>query len=290
MKVSISPPSYSILKNVRDNHFLLRNGYVKLSVLTEDEVSVFKTLYKKWHPTPPDEFYKSYFSSNEEYKHEVEQAILKYCLPKIEEYFVDFEPFGAMFVVKPSGDKGHIPPHQDWSFVDETQHWSLNMWLPIQDTDERSGTMRFLQGSHFFMESIRGANTPELYAHLQDAIEPHLVDVPLKAGEAVFFYHGNVHCSHYNNMPNERVCLGLSLVQKNAPIFFHLLKNGEPLPDKYEVNTEFFIHYAHNRGKIPSDAKHMGKDHRGFSRLSVNELNERISLTKQQMDEFTTEL
>lgn len=265
-------PDYKILNNKMQDDFLKKNGFITLPILDNEAVDSLKSLYKKWHPTPPEEFYKSYFSDNEEYKAEVENAIMKYCLPKLKKYFVDYEAFGAMFVVKPSGDKGHIPPHQDWSFVDETKHWSLNMWLPIQDTNERNGTMRFLTGSHFFMESIRGANTPELYSHLIDEIELELIETPLKAGDAVFFYHGIVHCSHFNNMEEERVCIGLSLLQKEAPIFFHLLQDNEILAEKYQVNTSFYINYAHNRGKIPNDAIHLGKDERGFKKLTKEEL------------------
>ncbi|HLP51119.1 MAG TPA: phytanoyl-CoA dioxygenase family protein [Chitinophagales bacterium] len=249
-------------------------------MLDEKEVLFFKTLYHKWHPTSPTEFYKSYFSDNLDYKKEVEDAIIKYCYPKIENYFVDFEAFGAMFVVKPQGDAGHIPPHQDWSFVDETKHWSLNMWLPIQDVSERNGSMRFLCGSQFFLETIRGAETPQLYDHLEQDIEMHLEDVPLKAGQAVFFYHGVVHCSHYNEKAQERICLGLSVLQKNAPVYFHYLKPGEERADKYCVNTSFFIHHSRNYNQMPPDALYMGKDERPFKKLTRQELYENMAALK----------
>lgn len=278
---AITPPDYRILEDEKQNNFLIKNGYCTAQILNEEEIDFFKSLYKKWHTASPDAFYKSYFSSNPEYVREVEEAIMQYCVPKIDKLFTNYEPFGGMFVVKPTGDKGHIPPHQDWSFVDEKIHWSLNMWLPIQDTNERNGTLRFLPGSQFFMDSIRGANTPELYAHLLNEIEPNLVDIPLKAGEAVFFYHGIVHCSHYNNLNLERVCLGLSLVQKDAPIYFHLLKDGETLPDKYCVTTAFFKEYTHNRGAMPEGLKPIGKDERGFPTLSKAEFEERVSHQKQ---------
>ena len=277
---AIPRPGYQILKDPVKNEQLVTKGYVVLDMLDETGVQFFKDLYKKWHPISPKEFYKSYFSDNMEYKKEVEDTIIQYCYPKIEEQFLDFTAFGAMFVVKPQGDGGHIPPHQDWSFVDEKQHWSLNMWLPIQDVTERNGTMRFLTGSQFFMDSIRGANTPQLYDHLEKTIENHLDDVPLKAGQAVFFYHGIVHCSHYNERMDERVCLGLSLTQKEAPIYFHFLKEGEELAEKFVVNPSFYINYAHNRHKMPDDVKPMGKDERHFLKLTNEELLQRIEAVK----------
>jgi Phytanoyl-CoA dioxygenase (PhyH) len=277
---AIPLPDYQILKDPFKNQQLITKGYIVLDLLDKDGVQYFKNLYKKWHPTPPKEFYKSYFSDNMEYKLEVENSIMQYCYPKIEELFFDFNAFGAMFVVKPYGNGGHIPPHQDWSFVDEKRHWSLNMWLPIQDVAERNGTMRFLTGSQFFMDSIRGANTPLLYDHLEKTIEKYLDDVPLKAGQAVFFYHGIVHCSHINEKMDERVCLGLSLTQKEAPIYFHFLKEGEELAEKFVVNPSFYINYAHNRQKMPDDVMPMGKDIRRFLKLTEDELLERIESVK----------
>lgn len=283
-KLGINRPDYRILKDSAKNDTLITDGFVVLDILTNKEVDFFKQLYKKWHPSPPDAFYKSYFSNNLQYKKEIEDAIMQYCQPAISQQFYDFNAFGAMFVVKPKGDNGHIPPHQDWSFVDETKHWSLNMWLPLQDVQERSGTMRFLKGSQFFLESIRGANTPQLYEHLENTIMEHLDDVPLKAGQAVFFYHGIVHCSHYNERDEERICLGLSVTQKEAPLYFHFLREGALKADKFEVEPSFYINYAHNRHQLPDCAKPMGADPRSFNMLTEQELVQIIkSNTKQSI-------
>ena len=276
----IPRPNYQILRDTEKNEHLISKGFVVLDMLDAAEIQFFVTLYEKWHSTAPVEFYKSYFSDNLAYKKEVEDAIIRYCYPRIKEYFVDFNAFGAMFVVKPKGDAGHIPPHQDWSFVDEALHWSLNMWLPIQDVTERNGSMRFLAGSHFFLNTIRGAGTPQLYDHLEKEVEMNLVDVPLKAGQAVFFYHGIVHCSHYNEKEKERVCLGLSLLEPGACVYFHSMKEGEEFADKYEVDTSFFINYSHNPGVIANSAVYLGKDNRAFLKLTKEELIVRVDGSK----------
>jgi ectoine hydroxylase-related dioxygenase (phytanoyl-CoA dioxygenase family) len=273
-------PYYNILKEENLNKLINENWYIVLPLLNEDELVYFRDLYKKWHPEPPTAFYKSYFSENMEYKQEVEQAIINKCNISINNHFIEnnFELFGAMFVVKPPNDMGHIPPHQDWNFVDETIHWSLNMWLPLQDVNERNGTMRFLKGSHFFQKTIRGANTPEWYDHVYDEIEANLTDVEIKAGEAVFFFHGVVHCSHYNTHPEERICLGLSIVEKDVPIYFNLLKENEVFADKYLVNTDFFMEYACSRGQIPANAKLLGKDLIPFTKMRITEFKKLLSL------------
>lgn len=263
-------PNFKILNDEEKNSFLVENGYIVLPILNVEELSVFKQLYKKWHPTAPDKFYKSYFSDNMDYKIEVEEKILEYFEPRLKNIMHSFEAFGAMFVVKPNGEKGQIPPHQDWSFVDEEKHWSLNAWCPLQDTTERNGTIRVLKGSHLFKKTIRGANTPEWYSENYDEIEKNLIDVEIKAGEAIFFFHGILHCSHLNVKEEERVCLGLSVIQKDIPIYFHLLKEEEQLADKYAVDTSFYMEYASNRGGIPKGVLHLGKDELAFEKINPN--------------------
>lgn len=272
----IAKPGYQILNDPELNDKLVTDGYIVLPMLTEEEVQFFRDLYKKWHPTDPDEFYKSYFHPSPEYKAEVEHYIMKYFTPKLKEYFVNYVPFGAMFVVKPKGDRGHIPPHQDWSFVDETKHWSLNMWCPLIDAMAENGNLQMLPGSHFFMESVRGSGTPELYSHLFNQISPNLVDVPMRAGEAAFFYHGIVHCSTYNTREDARVSLGLSLVEKDAPIYYHYLKPDETHAEKFEVDTEFYINYVSYRDKMPDNAVYLGKADLAFPTLTEEEMQERI--------------
>lgn len=272
----IAKPGYQILKDPALNEKLVTDGFIVLPMLTQEEVEFFRQLYKKWHPTDPDEFYKSYFNSNPEYKEEVERYIMEYFTPKLKEYFVNYVPFGAMFVVKPKGDRGHIPPHQDWSFVDEKKHWSLNMWCPLIDAMAENGNLQMLPGSHLFQETVRGSGTPELYNHLYEKIQPNLVDVPMRAGEAAFFYHGIVHCSTYNTREDARVSLGVSLVEKDAPIHYYYLKPEETHAEKFLVDTDFYINYVSYREKMPDNAEYLGKADIGFNRLTEEELQDRI--------------
>lgn len=208
---------------------------------------------------------------------EVDQFVMTHFKPALDQFFVDYHAFGGMFVVKPKGPKGHIPPHQDFSFVDERIHWSLNSWVPIVDAMAENGNIQMLPGSHFFYRTERGVNYPDLYEGLHDTLRPHLVDVPLKAGYGVFFYHSIVHCSTYNHQEKERVTLGLSLVQKGAPIYFHYLKRGEKRADRFLVeNTNFYFYYTPDSRQPPADLPYLGKSDFDFRQLSKKELMAKI--------------
>ena len=281
-KESIRLPKYRIMRSRVKDYFLKNQGYVVLPMLTAEEVQVFQTLYDKWHTETPERFYKSYFSTDAAYREEVEAEVLRVFVPKLKEHFHDFKAFGGMFVIKPKGDPGHIPAHQDWSFVDEKQHWSINLWCPLIDTTGDNGNMQMLPGSHLFMETLRGFGTPEVYAHLKDDITPHLVDVPLKAGECVFFYHGIVHCSPENFKETPRVSLGLSMVQKDAAMRYAYLKEGNEKADLYNVNPEFYINYTANRDQMPKGVTYRGTSPIPFASFTPEELEDKV----EEFDKF----
>lgn len=276
-KASIAPPAYRIMRDKVKDHFLRTHGYIVLPMLTADEVASFQSMYDKWHADVPERFYKSYFSADSAYRLEVESEILRVFVPKLQHHFSDFKAFGGMFVIKPKGDPGHIPAHQDWSFVDETMHWSINLWCPLIDTTGDNGNMQMLPGSHLYMETLRGWGTPEIYAHLKDDIEPHLVDIPLKAGECVFFHHGIVHCSTENHKETPRVSLGLSMVQREAALRYACLQEGNAMADLYDVTPDFYINYTSNRDEMPDGVMHLGQSSNPFASFTVNELNAKVA-------------
>lgn len=276
-KASLPVPNYRILRDQFLDVRMRAHGYVVLPMLNAEEVAHFKRLYDKWHTRGPERFYKSYFSADKEYREEVEREVLRVLLPKLQKHFQPFKAFGGMYVIKPQGDPGHIPAHQDWSFVDETKNWSINLWCPLIDTIGENGNMQMLPGSHLFMETLRGWGTPEVYAHLKDDIEPHLVDVPLKAGECVFFHHGIVHCSTMNDKETPRVSIGLSMVEKDAPLRYAYLAEGKERAELFEVTPDFYINYTSHREQMPDGVRRLGVSENPFATFSVQELEEKIA-------------
>lgn len=260
---------------------LREHGYVVLPMLDAEEVAHFQRLYDKWHSEMPEGFYKSYFSTDAAYRNEVESEILRVFMPKLRAYFTDFKAFGGMFVIKPPGDPGHIPPHQDWSFVDETRHWSLNLWCPLIDTTGDNGNIQMLPGSHLFMDTLRGWGTPEVYAHLKDDIEPMLTDVPLRAGECVFFFHGIVHCSTINDRPGPRVSIGLSMVEQEAPLRYAYLAEGAEKAELFEVTPDFYINYTSHRHEMPEGVTRIGLSDNPFATLDAAGLRAKAARFRQ---------
>ncbi len=273
--------SFKIMKDEQLDEQIQKEGYIVLPMLNRDELTMFRELYKKWHTSDPEEFYKSYFSDNKIYKSEVEALVLNIFASKIENYFTEYIAFGGMYVAKPEGEKGHFPPHQDWSFVDETKNWSLNMWCPLEDVNDSNGYLYVLPGSHRFNITIRGSGTPNTYDHLTAEILQTVKGIPMKAGECIFFYHGLVHGSTLNTLNRARVSVGLSLVQKNVPLLYHFYHEGLGKTEQFEIkDIDFYINYVSYRDSKPEIAESKGFIDFNYPRLTKGEFLEKTGRRK----------
>ena len=228
---------------------MVRDGFLVLPFIDEKEIAQFRELYSKWHPEHPKAFYKSYFDPRMEYKLEVENKIIEVFEDKLKSIFRNYNAFGGLFVVKPPTQEGHLPPHQDWSFVDERKNWSINMWCPLEDVNDENGNIVVLKGSHQFNRTIRGVGTPDVYRDHWELIEKNMDSIPMKAGEAIFFFHGLLHGSTLNTTNESRISLGLTLTPKDAEHHFHYM-NDDKL-ERFVTNPDFYIDYASKRGARP---------------------------------------
>ena len=264
---------------IKDNELaaeMEEKGYLVLPFLNEDEVKQFDNLYHHYHKEDPEFFYKSYFSSDVDYKKKVEELIIEIFERKLGHLFYNHQSFGGMFVAKPPKEKGHFTAHQDWSFTDETVYPSYNMWCPLTDVDDTNGNLNVLSGSHRFVKTIRGFGTPDVYEHLHKDLEPNMISIPMKAGEVVIFYHGLVHGSTRNDTENARVSLGLSVIHKDAPLRFHYFDDKTSKLNVYASNPEFYLNYVDHRDEKPTTIDYLGEVDFDFKRLSLEELKQLV--------------
>ena len=261
-------------------------GYVVLPFLDTEMVRVFNDLYQKYHPVEPEGFYKSYFSTDMSYKLEVENLILDAFEKKLGHLFRDHVCFGGMFVAKPPLEKGHFTAHQDWSFTDEAKFPSYNMWCPLDDVNDENGNLNALSGSHRFIRTVRGFDTPDVYDHLHENLEPNMTSLPMKAGEVVIFHHSLVHGSTENLTEVARVSIGLSLIHKNAPWEFHHYDSRTHKLEVFQSNPDFYLNYAEHQGERPQNLKLLGQSEFDFPRLTLDELRTLVRTNQGQFVEL----
>ena len=111
---------------------------------------------------------------------------------------------------KPPRHPGVVPWHQDFSYWQRTTPENhITMHIALDDTDDESGCLQFIPGSHRWEtlpSASFGGDMDQIQAHLSDpqraAFQP--APVHLKAGEASIHHSSTIHGSLANRSNNPR--------------------------------------------------------------------------------------
>lgn len=245
-----------------------RNGFVCVPMLEPAEVAHLLDIYQSLpnHKVPEYGFHVSLDNDSNAYKEKAVGEIRKLLTAKAEKYFDQFRIFTASYVVKEQNPKGVVPPHQDWTFVDESQFNSLTVWTALVDTDMDNGCMGVINGSHQFFDYLRASPSPQCKTPISDhmfTLFPYLQLKPMKAGEALIFDNRTIHASPPNTTENARIAVGIGITQAEAQLYHHYLlpNQDQKKVARYAVEDDFFLQY--NNGML-SDMYNDGKQPAGL--------------------------
>ena len=139
---------------------------------------------------------------------------------------------------KPPGHKGVVPWHQDYSYWTRTapaRHITCNLLL--DDSDEESGCLQFVPGSHRWplLPSLPFDSPLEaVREHLPEGAEFAPRPVPVLAGSATFHHSHTLHGSDRNRSPRWRRAVVLNYMDADTRVADGsqpLLKGVAPLPE-----------------------------------------------------------
>jgi hypothetical protein len=235
-----------------------RDGYVIIDLLHPDQVAQLKQTYfdlekvrggmRKEYDVQFDEqkeitYDFTFIDSNIEYKQIVFDKITEVFLPLVNAYLNDYQPIIANFIHK-SKDKGEVPLHQNWAFVDEWKYTSVSVWCPLVDSNEANGTLQVVPGSHKRFAPIRGPLIPwELEGLKDDIINDFMVPMNIKAGQAVILDDSIVHYSAPNRTDGLRLAIQLIMIPPGVPSIHYYMDNTTEKPSikVFEVDKDFYM-------------------------------------------------
>ena len=235
-----------------------KHGYVKVPLLKMQEVQKLIEFYQTLNNDHVGDygFHVSLDNEKHEFVSKVVHTIEDLVKEKAKAVFKDFQLFTASFVVKEPGLQNVVPPHQDWTFVDESQYTSVTVWIPLQDVDSENGALGFIKGSHRFFDYPRCSPSPQSPAPLADhyvTLFPYISVIEMKAGEALIFSNKLIHASPPNITNQARVAVGFGVTHQEAElIHYYEVPGKEPKQvEKYVVTKDFFLQYNNkNLGKL----------------------------------------
>ncbi len=261
-------------------------GWVQVDLLEKDEVDHLLKFYADLpqEKLPEYGFHVSLDKQNKETKRRAVEELIKVIGPKAGKWFENYKVFTAAYVVKESNPKGMVPPHQDWTFVDESQFNSVTVWTPLLDVDMDNGCMGVINGSHKFSQYRRSSPSPQCKMPISDhmfTIFPYLQLVPMKAGQALIFDNRTIHASPPNTTDTPRIAAGIGVTQEEAELIHYYLtpESKPPILEMYKADLDFFLNWSnsslsdlYNQGKKPDNVTLLGTAPRILPEFSPDDI------------------
>jgi ectoine hydroxylase-related dioxygenase (phytanoyl-CoA dioxygenase family) len=215
-------------------------GYTLFSLLNKEDIHSLQCLYKevKEHAGVASTFYTSIWSENKAHRKAVSEGIKGILLPLLQKEMHSIQSVFANFMVKESGEDSSLVPHQDWSFVQEPIYESMTVWIPLIDVDHTNGNLQVLPKSHHDLQNFVRPRFGESPFDRQDASKK-LIDIPMRAGEALLLNSRLIHASPPNLSNRVRVAVSIVIAPEVAPLKHWFIKNN--MVEELNVDQTFFL-------------------------------------------------
>lgn len=245
--------SNSVFINPEDQHHFDTYGYVKITILNKADLLYLTGQFEKFYADKKLEgFHISLDIEDEAFVRETSELLTSFMSKKLHPWLKDFKLFTGSFVSKEPGLQYIVPPHQDWTFVDESAYYSASVWTPLVDVNIENGALGIIPGSHKYFNYNRCSPSPESPSPVSKNIFtmfPYIQMVEMKAGETLIFNNKLIHASPPNTTSKNRLAIGVALTHKDAALkhFYELPNRDERSLQSYDVDEEFFLTYNNKK-------------------------------------------
>lgn len=258
-------------KVIRDellNRLLIRRGYVQQPLLTESEIKYLLDETRKVFPESrfslqQDNISRSYVTNSYTDRSSDVRAIgpriiQQIIAPRIEALLHDYRIlYCGLFVKAPSG--GWLDIHYHPTVVEDPNHWVIDLWCPLLDTDMSNGTLCVVPESHkIFPEIIDYPSDTGLFCkdYKQEIRERYSIALPSKAGHAVVFEDSLLHWSPKNQTDVARYAIHCTCIPKEATaVHVHFDSKSPHQFELYEGSDAFFENDFGKRVPRPNDLR-----------------------------------
>lgn len=227
-------------------------GFSTIDILNTEELQKLSDIYNKYKTkidtTTSNGIHMTNWISNRQIKYSISQEIescIHECMNKI---LQNYTSLNHVFIVKNKHSSSNFPIHQDWSFVNEDIYDSINIWIPLQDTNQTNGGIYFIPGSHLLKNNIRGAGKLTFdFTPYYKKLKKHFTPVTLKKGQILLFYHSTIHGSTPNKSDNPRIIVAASVIHKDANIIINNFDEQSNTLRRFVADKEFMFNYENIR-------------------------------------------
>lgn len=225
-----------------------QQGYIIQPFLAEEEVEELTNYYyANQHQEADSEFHATMGVDDAHYREQIDNKIKAVSKSKTAKYLSSYRILFSNFIIKESGNDSDVGVHQDWSYMNDTEGTSVNVWVPLVDTDESNGCLYVWPGSHRFSSNVR--YTPYGDVQGKEVVVENAMPVRAKKGEAIIYQSGIFHFSGVNMSGKTRPAIGMVCIPEEAHSYhyFKVQENGHSKIEAYQVDTSFYYHYVLNQ-------------------------------------------
>lgn len=200
-----------------------RQGFVVRRILTDEEVREARQRLdaagmgrsferNDWE----DSYYNSMFEREAGFQGRFRKLMGELFHPRLDELVQDGRHFETSLLYKPAQSRD-LKLHQHVPLTEKPFAPSIFCWCPLEDTDETSGTLMVVPGSHLLLRFLRTLKTEEFFMDYREELtRRHAVPVRLKAGEAILFENSLLHGSYPNAGGGARPVVLTIILEKDA--------------------------------------------------------------------------
>ena len=259
-----------IFKDANHNRQFSSEGYVHLEALSATVIQRIATFYRETSPQEFSGFRHSLELRSPKVKQSIHEFLRELFESNLAVYFNDYQPIASTFVSKQPDSTGTVHPHQDWTFVDESKYASINLWIPLCDTNSVNGRLGFIKGSHRLNQNVRGSNIPPRIVSKRP-LEQYAVFEDMKAGEVMIYDHRLIHCSGNNGSDRERTAASISIIPKEStPLHFVGDKSRRSKLLQVQVDERFYWNYFLDSLVYRDPASNHNVDIEGYASREVD--------------------
>ena len=230
-------------------HFA-RMGYAVFERLFEDQVAQFRSIYQSMlsQLQASDAYFEPPMTGTTTIasiplRRRIVDEVTRIIAPRLGAVLDDYRFLGAGFRVKQSGPNSALPQHQDPTRVDEERYWSMNVLVPIIDTTRAHGALRVVPRSHKIMPKLRSLDLEDRAESFapHDLTDPLVETIPMRAGDAIFYFNSLLHGSGPNMTTEARPMVMGTLLSSGTPVTVYFRKpDNLRILERYEVPDDYF--------------------------------------------------
>lgn len=220
------------------------NGYVVLDLLSAEEIESLLALYKE---TVGDAAHTNLLESSRicslETNFRIMDGLREGFAEPVSRLFASRNVYGGTFYNKVPGTSELLGLHQDWSVVEEDVYESAYIWCALVDVTPERGGIFVLPGSHRYFDNLRSGSMPSPRIPPRGPLTELIVDVPLRAGQAIAWSDRLFHGSRANRTKEPRfACTGRVNQEGAGLVYYH--RTDEDRVVVIKVDPEWWLRDA----------------------------------------------